>query len=153
MKNTSNAHNVPEPEFPFRHNLPIQIRFNDMDMLGHVNNTTYFKFFDLAKCRYFEELVKPEPLDWKKINVVVANINCDFYAPTFFNESIAVCTAVTKIGDKSLRMEQRVYETETGQVKALCHTILVRYDIEKGCSMAITDEWRESIEKFEGHPV
>ena len=152
--NSSNnaSHNVPEPEFPFKHILPIQIRFNDIDMLGHVNNPTYFKFFDLAKCRYFEDLL-PGSLDWKEINVVVANINCDFFAPTFFNESVAVCTTVTKVGEKSFRMEQRLYETVTGQVKCICRTVMVGYDLSKGASMAITQEWRDAIERYEGRPV
>ena len=32
----------------FRHILPIQIRFNDVDKFGHVNNTVYFQFYDLT---------------------------------------------------------------------------------------------------------
>lgn len=150
--NSSNSHKVPEPEFEFRHNLPIQLRFNDMDILGHINNTTYFKFFDLAKCRYFQDLL-PDDFDWKQINIVVANINSDFYAPTFFNESVAVHTMVTHIGDKSLRMEQRLYNTETGQVKCVCRTVMVGYDTKAGCSIPITQEWRDAIEKYEGRPV
>ena len=42
----------------FHHSIPVQIRFNDIDMLGHVNNTVYFSFFDLGKARYFEEVKK-----------------------------------------------------------------------------------------------
>ena len=26
----------------FRHTLPLQLRFNDIDLLGHVNNSVYF---------------------------------------------------------------------------------------------------------------
>ena len=33
----------------FRHVLPIQIRFNDVDKFGHVNNTVYFQFYDTAR--------------------------------------------------------------------------------------------------------
>ena len=38
----------------FRHTLPLQLRFNDIDLLGHVNNSVYFSFYDLGKARYFE---------------------------------------------------------------------------------------------------
>lgn len=37
----------------YRHHQPIQLRFNDIDMLGHVNNTLYFEYMDMAKTRYF----------------------------------------------------------------------------------------------------
>ena len=33
----------------FRHRLPIQIRFNDVDRYGHVNNNAYFAFYDLGR--------------------------------------------------------------------------------------------------------
>ena len=33
--------------------MPIQIRFNDVDKFGHVNNTIYFQFYDTAKTDYF----------------------------------------------------------------------------------------------------
>ena len=33
----------------FRHTLPLQLRFNDIDLLGHVNNSVYFSFYDLGK--------------------------------------------------------------------------------------------------------
>lgn len=36
-------------EIEFHHSLPIQLRFNDVDKFGHVNNTVYFSFYDLGK--------------------------------------------------------------------------------------------------------
>lgn len=36
-------------EIVFHHQLPIQLRFNDVDKFGHVNNTVYFSFYDLGK--------------------------------------------------------------------------------------------------------
>ena len=45
----------------FRHTLPLQLRFNDIDLLGHVNNSVYFSFYDLGKARYFET-VKAQPI-------------------------------------------------------------------------------------------
>ena len=40
-------------EIVFHHTLPIQLRFNDVDKFGHVNNTVYFSFYDLGKTEYF----------------------------------------------------------------------------------------------------
>ena len=40
-------------DFEFHHTLPIQLRFNDVDKFGHVNNTVYFSFYDLGKTDYF----------------------------------------------------------------------------------------------------
>lgn len=56
----------------YRHILPIQIRFNDVDKFGHVNNTVYFQFYDTAKTEYFATVC--EDVDWERVAIVVAKI-------------------------------------------------------------------------------
>ena len=73
---------VPAAEFPFRHHQPVQMRFTDIDMLGHLNNNVYLTFMDLAKVEYFAAVL-PEGMDWRSINAVVVHIACDFYAPSY----------------------------------------------------------------------
>ena len=46
-----------KPEFHFDRSLyhstaDVQIRFNDIDILGHLNNVVYFSLFDTAKAQY-----------------------------------------------------------------------------------------------------
>ncbi len=36
-------------EIQFHHSLPVQIRWKDWDRFGHVNNATYFEFYDTGK--------------------------------------------------------------------------------------------------------
>ena len=57
-------------DIKFNHTLPIQLRFNDVDKFGHVNNTVYFSFYDLGKTEYFAS-VCPH-VDWQKDGIVVA---------------------------------------------------------------------------------
>ena len=40
----------------FKHSVPVQLRFNDTDALGHVNNSVYFTFYDLGKSEYFKAI-------------------------------------------------------------------------------------------------
>ena len=40
----------------FKLTIPIEVRFSDLDALGHVNNVTYFTYFEIARisiCRPF----------------------------------------------------------------------------------------------------
>ena len=108
----------------FRHTLPLQLRFNDIDLLGHVNNSVYFSFYDLGKARYFET-VKAQNIDWKKADVVVANVNADFLSPIYPGEPIAVQTCTVEIGNRSFKLLQQIVNTETGQIKGVCHTVMV----------------------------
>lgn len=133
----------------FRHRMPLQMRFNDIDMLGHLNNSIYLTFMDLAKTRYFEAVLGGN-LQWDRIGVVIVNINCNFCAPTFFDESIEVETAVVAIGEKSLTIEQRVFSGTTGQVKCDCRTIMSGFDMTTNTSAPILPEWIEAFEAYEG---
>ena len=132
----------------FHHRLPVQMRFNDIDMLGHLNNSVYFTFFDLAKTRYFMEVLHGK-VDWGKIGVAIVNVNCDFCAQTFFDDKIEVRTACVAIGEKSLTLEQVVC-SDKGEIKAHCRTIMAAFNAETGTSAPIQQYWRDSLEAFEG---
>ena len=64
----------------FRHSIPVQMRFNDIDVLGHVNNSVFFTYYDLGKSAYFTTIRKGQ-MNWTRPDVVIANVNCNFYAP------------------------------------------------------------------------
>ncbi|MBR2378420.1 MAG: acyl-CoA thioesterase [Bacteroidaceae bacterium] len=139
-----------DKQFPtFLHSYPLQLRFNDIDSLGHVNNSVYFTFYDLGKSRYFET-VKKQSIDWRKADVVIANVNADFLSPIYSYEQIAVETCCIEIGNRSFKLMQRIVNTTTGEVKGICRTIMVGFDVEAGVSAPISDEWKDAIRQFEG---
>ncbi len=139
-----------DKQFPtFHHSYPLQLRFNDIDSLGHVNNSVYFTFYDLGKSRYFET-VKKQSIDWRKADVVIANVNADFLSPIYSYEQIAVETCCIEIGNRSFKLMQRIVNTTTGEVKGICRTIMVGFDVEAGVSAPISDEWKNAIRQFEG---
>ncbi len=131
----------------YNHILPLQIRFNDVDKFGHVNNTVYFQFFDTAKTDYIYE-VCPH-VDWSREAIMVAHIECDFIAQVMGDDRIAVRTRVSHIGTKSFRLMQEVFDMGTGEVKCRCMSVMVAYDLMKHCSMAIPEQWKEAIGRFE----
>lgn len=139
---------IPAALHTFHHRIPVQIRFNDIDMLGHLNNGTYLSFMDLGKASYFNDVL-PGGVDWKHINVVVANINCDFYAPTYFHESIEVLTAVVSISEKSFKIEQRIINSKTGEVKCIGHTVMAGFDLATKQSAPIDAHWVDALTAFE----
>lgn len=142
---------VPQPEAPFYHSLPLQIRFNDIDMLGHLNNGIYLQFMDLGKAHYFNT-VMPERVDWRHINVVVVNINVNFYSPTYLDENIAVMTSVVAMSQRSFTMEQRVVNTDTGDVKCVARTIMAGFDMKTAQSAPIDPLWVDAISRYEQRP-
>jgi len=133
----------------FNHTVPIQLRFNDFDALGHVNNSVYFSFYDLGKTTYFNDVIPSMTID-KGIGVVIANIQVNFILPVYPNEHVAVQTAVVEIGTKSFKLFQQLIDTDTNEVKCICHTVMVGFNAKSKSTYAIPEEWKKAMIDFEG---
>ncbi|MGM9861865.1 MAG: acyl-CoA thioesterase [Muribaculaceae bacterium] len=143
---------APDPKYPLRHITPVQIRFNDIDILGHLNNAVYLQFLDLAKAAYFRDVLA-EAFDFNAIELVIVHIDIDFYAPSFIDTPLQVLTAVTRIGDRSLTVEQRVVSADTAEVKCVASTVLAGYDHTTHASAPISPAWRSRISAYEHRPL
>ena len=140
-----------EAQYPFKLTTQVQLRFNDVDALGHVNNSVYFQFFDLAKTEYFAGLEVNADINWCRPSIVIANVNCSFLAPTLFNEPVEVLTQCMRLGNKSLTLLQHVINSETRELKATCATVMVNMAPETNQPSPIPQVWRDAIVAFEGH--
>jgi len=139
---------VPKPSYPFHHCLEAQLRFNDVDVFGHINNSVYLQLLDLAKVRYFEAMLGG-PVDWHDATVVVVNINASFHSPAYFDEPLNVATAVGKISVHSFILEQRIYNPRTGDVKCTAQTVMAGFDPQTATGIPIPEKWVKSLLNFE----
>lgn len=132
----------------FHNVVPLQIRFNDVDKFGHVNNTIYFQFYDSGKTDYVSTVCKG--FDWDRYAIFVVKIEVEFFAQIKGPDRIAVRTRTAKLGNKSFHLEQEIFDTDTQEVKSRCLSILVLYDLEQKLSMPFPDEWRKAIIDYDG---
>ena len=127
--------------------LPIQLRFNDVDQMGHVNNAVIMEFFDLGKSEYFTTIgLPPEEGDF---TVMVVHVEVDFQSQILFHDKIHVETHVDHFGNKSLAVRQQVINSETGVVCATCRTVMAGYSRSTHSSAVIPDTIKESISRYE----
>lgn len=132
----------------FRHHVDLQIRFNDIDILGHLNNTVYFSLYDTGKA-YYMEAVNNGRMDWRHVESVIANIDCAFINSIYFGEEIEIHTKCEHLGDKSFTLLQMLTNKQTGEVKSVCRTIMVSYDPATKKSCPVSEKWRKGIEDYE----
>ena len=135
------------PEINFHHRMGVQIRFNDIDMFGHLNNSVYIQFLDMGKYAYFRQFMT-DTFGSEPTAPVVANINCDFLEPTKIDERLEVLTAITEIADSSMGLQQRIVSS-AGRVKCTARTIMVNIDLATGRPTTVSDEWRKKITDYE----
>ncbi len=132
----------------FRHALPIQIRFNDVDRYGHVNNNAYFAYYDLGKEEYLRSVLKT---DYRASDVVpvIANINADFIQPIFYGDEIVIETRVSHLGNKSFTLMQRAVNQRTQSVVCQCQTVMVCFNLRTQQSAELPEAYRQAIEDYE----
>ena len=92
----------------------IAIRWGDMDAMGHVNNTVYFRYMEQARIAWFESLV-PRSDAWGEIGIVIVNASCNFRRPINYPGSVAVQVFAGAPGGSSvptfyeLKIEDELY--------------------------------------------
>jgi len=79
----------------------IAIRWGDMDAMGHVNNTVYFRFMEQARIGWFEGLV-PRGEAWKGTGIVIANASCNFKRAMNYPGTVDVKVYTTPPGGSSV---------------------------------------------------
>lgn len=136
----------------FSHSIPLQIRFNDIDILGHVNNTVYLSFYDTGKAHYFQA-VRKGSMDWRKVDTVIANVNCSYISPILFGDDIEVFTRCLSVHDKSFRLQQLIRSRKSGEVKSICETVMVSFDPATAKATHVPGYWRQAMTEFEGHAL
>ena len=138
---------MPTDNNNYRHIVPLQIRFNDVDKFGHVNNAVFFQFYDTAKTDYLSHVCKD--LDWEHVAIVVVKIEAEFVSQIKASDHIAGRTRIIKIGNKSFHLEQEVFDTDSGELKSRCLSIMVLFDLDKQQAIPFPDSWRKAISDYE----
>ena len=138
---------LPSPA-DFRHKVELPIRFNDIDILGHLNNTVYFSFYDTGKA-YYMESVNGGRMNWRRVETVVANVDCAFIEPIYFGMTLQVCTKCEHIGEKSISVLQMLVDKQTQRVKSICRSIMVSINPDTVESTPLPERWRRNLEAYE----
>ncbi|AHW59908.1 acyl-CoA thioester hydrolase [Draconibacterium orientale] len=131
-----------------KHSVPVQIRFNDIDLMGHVYNAKYQEFFDLARLNYFKTVLG-ELISWTHKGLIIASVKVDYLQPTFLEDEIHVETSVSSLGEKSLEMTQAVYKNHNPEPVAICKSVMVCFDMKARVSEPIPEVWRKKFTDFE----
>jgi acyl-CoA thioester hydrolase len=127
--------------------VPIQIRFKDIDRLGHVNNANHHVFIETARVQYFTETFGREN-DFNKHGVILAHTEIDYFKPIFLHDEVFVSLKVTRLGNKSFDLEHYIVKRDKADVlHRLAHVrgVLVCIDYTTNQTIRIPDHWRNKM--------
>jgi len=125
--------------------LKLRIDWSELDLFGHVNNVSYFKYIQASRVHYWEQMgidvtKQPEP-----VGVMLASCTCKFMKPLFFPGTIFINVSVDFIKNTSFGFHHEILN-EKHEVVAEAHDVMVMYDFNKNEKVLIPDELRKMME-------
>jgi acyl-CoA thioester hydrolase len=117
----------PRPRSDYVVFLPIQTRWSDNDMYGHVNNVSYYGFFDTAVNAWLIEQGVLDPLNSPVIGLVVET-GCQYFAPLSFPQALQAGLRVARLGSSSVRYEVGIFAEGADLTAAHGHFVHVYVD-------------------------
>jgi len=137
----------------FRFFTPIQVRFSDTDMLGHINNVSYFSYFEHGRLAYMDELKLAD--DWFRSNNqseytgVVAHLECQYLKQIHFGDEIRLGVRTSRIGNSSIDMEYAIILPEKQTIASIGRSTMVQIHMKTGKSSPLSESFKSKIRQFE----
>ena len=119
----------------------LQPRFSDTDALGHISNTTLPVWFEQARMPLFR--IFHPTLDVKAWPLIIARVEIDFVAQSFWHLPVEVRTGVGKVGNSSFQVVQEAWQD--GKQIARGKAVLIHFDYETEKSVPISEEIRSQL--------
>jgi acyl-CoA thioester hydrolase len=127
--------------FRFRH--LEQVRFRDLDALGHVNNAVFLTYFESARIAYWLHATRRQGLG--ALDMILARAEVDFRSPLGYGESVEISVGCTSMGRSSFVLEGDMHERGSARLVAQSRKVLVHYDYASGRTRPLPDQLRRLI--------
>ena len=134
----------PQSRAAYAHFSPITTRWMDNDIYGHVNNVTYYSYFDSAVNAY---LIAEGGLDIHGGEVVgfVVSSSCDYFASIAFPDRIEIGLRVGKLGNSSVQYELAVFKADEEEACAAGRFVHVFVDRSSNRPVSIPENLRAAL--------
>ena len=132
----------------YPHHLPLQTRWADNDVYGHVNNSVYYFYFDTVVNRW---LIDNGLLEIGKSDVIglVVGTSCDYFAPMSFPDAVTAGLRAAKIGSSSVIYEIGLFRNNETTASAQGTFVHVYVDEKNRRPTAISDKMKEKLKEIQ----
>jgi len=135
---------------------PVQVRFKDLDAMGHVNNAVYFTYFELGREAYMAAIDYPDPgfgEIFDRFPFILAELSCQFRLPIMMDDRVTAHIRVDRFGTKSWGFEYLLTRDADGAALATGRSTQVFFDYRDRTSLPVPDWFMKAVQEFEGRPI
>jgi len=119
----------------------IEMRWVDLDSLGHVNNAVIVTYFETARAKFIQK--------WgiSKMIFILASIKVDYIQQINYPNNLIIGQKIKKVGTKSLTLQSALFLNKNTTPAAIAEVILVAFDYKKQLSIKIPNQVKEFYSK------
>ncbi|WCK53700.1 thioesterase family protein [Aneurinibacillus sp. Ricciae_BoGa-3] len=132
--------------------MPINVRYCETDMSGHVNNISYFIYFEEGRINYFNNLPGGREQIFEEgsdLMIVAADVACHYLAEVFMEDKVKLGVRVASMGRSSLEFEYCLKLENRDVIATTGRGTIVLMSKATHKSVAIPEKLKKEIAVFE----
>ncbi len=131
----------------YRHLTALRVRFADLDVMGHLNSLATLELVETARVDYMVDLGLGRH---NELTYAIVSLQCDFRDQAHYGDALTCGTRCPRLGRSSFALEHEVWKAD-GTTVLTAATILAHLSADDPTrATPIPDDWRETIERFQG---
>ncbi len=126
---------------------PLEVRFRDLDALGHVNHATVVTYLEVARTAWWLQRLAGRPFEAE--GFLLARVEVDYRKPIHLGDEVQVRLRVLQVGATSFVLGYQVLREGGAQVLAEAQTVQVLYDFKRERPAPLSEELRGWLRRFQ----
>ncbi|MBL7923471.1 MAG: acyl-CoA thioesterase [Bacteroidia bacterium] len=147
LRNKPGRIQMTEMKYPVQ--LKLRIDWSELDLFGHVNNVSFFKYIQAARVHYWEKCGLTALHKKSNIGPLLAFCSCDFRQPLFYPGHITLYSRMEFIKNTSFGIVHKLVNQKDITV-AEAKDVMVLFDYTLHQKTSFPKTLKAKIEKLEG---
>jgi acyl-CoA thioester hydrolase len=127
------------------HSVRVQLRWRDMDMLGHLNQSVYHELLEEGRGALMMELARRASGNHGHGGFVLAHVDLDYHREVRKDHGeVEIVVRVARVGRSSIEMDHEI-RLPDGELAASGKTVLVAWDRQARGKRELTDGERAAL--------
>ena len=126
------------------------VAWGDMDALGHVNNTVYFRYMESARVAFLLAVGIDRLNHVGSIGVILQSAQCRFRRPVVYPDTLRISSRVESVETDRFTLGHELFSESRGEVVAIGSGVIVAYDYAKAAKASLPRDWVERLNASRG---
>ncbi len=138
---------ITRAQFPFW--FPLEVRWGDMDAMGHVNNAVYFRYCESARIALLRRLDIKGRAEGHAQGPVLVTTACDFKREVKYPATLDIGVRVEAVTRRSFALQYALFFAETDDLAAVARSVNAWVDYAEQRAVELPDELRALLAQYQ----